>query len=404
LGRTEKFIKNYKFRIYPTKKQSNVFDCWLDLCCNLYNTALQQRRDEYTAHKRNITCFVQINELPGLKNDLIHYKIPHAQVLQEVLRRVDRTFKAFFLRCERGQNPGYPRFKGYNQYDSFTFPQDGWFISAGKLILSKIPGSIKTKLHSSVVGKVKTCTIKRETCNKWYVVFAVEQGIEVPTQHAEQPVGIDLGLEYFASLSTGEQVANPRHLRKAQKRLTKVQHNLSTMRELPRTDSRKKLAKKSVSRTYKKVANQRKDFAFKLAKDLTDRFSVICLEDLKVKNLVKRPKPKEDENQPGVFLPNGASAKAGLNKSISDAGWSLFTDILAHKAVSAGVRIVKVNPAYTSQTCPSCEAIVKKELSERWHQCPCGCELHRDIAAAKVILSRGLATLGNQSLDACSEA
>lgn len=393
-------VRSFKFRIYPTKAQITTFNHWLDLCRHLYNAALEQRRNEWKHHKRNITFNIQSEQLTELKKTLPEYATPYGQVLQNVLRRVDKTFKAFFVRCKRGDTPGYPRFKSASRYNSFTYPQERWSIHNNRLTLGKIPGTIKIKRHREVIGKVKTCTVKREAANKWFVIFAVETELDASKEHEGTAVGIDLGLEYFASLSTGEQVENPRFLKKAKGKLVKTQRKLARLQHEPRNHPGKKAAKKSVGRAYKHVANQRRDFAFKEAGRLTTEFSIICIEDLLVANLVRRPKPKEDESNPGTYLPNGASAKSGLNRSISDVGWSLFTTILEHKAESAGARIVKVNPAYTSQTCPDCNAVKPKELSERWHSCPCGCELPRDVAAAKVILSRGLSTLGIQSVDA----
>lgn len=132
---------------------------------------------------------------------------------------------------------------------------------------------------------------------------------------------------------------------------------------------------------------------------MVKKYSVIAVEDLLIKNMVRKPKPKLD-TETNTYLPNGAAAKGGLNKSINDAGWGTFVTMLGYKAGNAGSKLLKVNPAYTSQICPGCGAVVKKELANRWHSCVCGCEMHRDTAAAFVILRRGLASLGTQSLDA----
>ncbi|MEI7556995.1 RNA-guided endonuclease TnpB family protein, partial [Candidatus Chlorohelix sp.] len=200
-------------------------------------------------------------------------------------------------------------------------------------------------------------------------------------------VGIDVGLEHFANLSTGEQVTNPRFFRKSEKRLAKAQKRLA---KIPKNSPMRRKFRKPVSLAFRKVRNQRLDFAHKLSHKISNTYSLIAVEDLQVKNLSKRAKPKEDESNPGHYLPNGASAKSGLNKSVNDAGWSLFLNLLEYKVANTGSKLIRVDPRYTSQICPECGAIAKKELSVRWHSCPCGCEMHRDTAAALVILARGL--------------
>ena len=139
---------------------------------------------------------------------------------------------------------------------------------------------------------------------------------------------------------------------------------------------------------HRKIANQRKDFQHKVSRKLVNQYQVIVFEDLKTANLTKRPNPKQDE-ETGQYLPNGAAAKTGLNKSILDAGWSTFIEMVSVKAALAGRTVIFVNPSETSQICPKCGTIRKKTLDERWHSCECGCELDRDTASAKVILDLG---------------
>jgi putative transposase len=316
----------------------------------------------------------------------------HSQVLQDVLKRVQKAFDGFFRRLHTKVKAGYPRFAGHNRYDSFTYPQGGWSLRNHKLTLSKI-GTIKLKLHREVIGKVKTCTIKREGSH-WYVCFSVESEI-TPPAHTGEAIGIDVGLENFANFSNGEQVTNPRYFRKAEKHLAKVQKRLA---KEPKTSPKRKKLRKRVSNAFRRVKNQRQNFLHQTSARLVKLFSLIVVEKLQVSNLSKRPKPVQAEN--GAYLPNGASAKSGLNKSIADAGWSIFTNQLAYKVAYTGSRLVKVDPKHTSQICPQCGAVAAKSLYIRWHSCPCGCEMHRDIAAAKVILRRGLTSLSSQSVDA----
>ncbi len=331
---------------------------------------------------KSITYYEQANQLPEIKQIREEYQQLHSQVLQDVLRKVDKAFKAFFARCKRGETPGFPRFKGKNHYDSFTYPQAGFSLTEeNRVCLSKI-GSIKVKLHRPLKGKVKTCTIKREG-DHWFVGFACEVEAE-PLPASHEAVGIDLGLLHFATLSTGETIENPRHYRQAEKKLARLQQAIARKK---RGSHRRHKAVKLVAKAYRKVRNQRQDALHKASRTLVNTYGTIVFEELQPANMSKRPKPKQDEN--GKYLPNGASAKSGLNKSIGDAGWGQFQQYCSYKAANAGRVVLFVNPKYTSQICSGCGQVRKKELSERWHSCECGTELDRDHNAALNILRLG---------------
>ena len=390
----------YKFRLYPTCKQFARLQETLDACRNLYNAALTERRDAYTFHVRQhpnyydeptrkersreiaINYYSQANQLPEIKDLREEYTDIHSQVLQDVLRRVQKAFDAFFRRCKNGEEPGYPRFQGKGRYDSFTYPQSGFSLTHdNRVCLSKL-GSIKVKFHRQIKGTIKTCTIKREG-DAWYVVFACEVEPERLGDNADA-IGIDLGLLHFATLSTGETIENPRHYRKAEKRLERVQQALSRKK---RGSTRRRKAVKQVGKVHRKIANQRKDFLHKASRQLVNAYGTIVFEELQPANMSRRPKPKQDET--GKYLPNGAAAKGGLNKSIVDAGWAMFQQFCTYKAENAGRAVLFVNPKYTSQVCSGCGTVKKKELSERWHSCECGTELDRDHNAALNILRLG---------------
>jgi putative transposase len=374
-------IKTFKYRLYPTRKQCDALQFTLDRNRELYNAALQERREAYRMSRVSISYNMQSAQLPEIKEIRPEYKEIHSQVLQDTLRRVDKAFKSFFRRLKNGEKPGYPRFQGYTRYDSFTYPQAGFSIEDGKLALSKI-GHVKIKLHRPIQGTVKTCTVKREG-DHWYVCFSCEVVTEkLPLSYED--VGIDLGITHFAACSDGTFIDNPRYYRHAEKKLKKLQESLSRKK---RGSNRRKKAVKAVARAHRKVRNQRKDFHHKESRKLVNKYQVIVFEDLAPANLSRAPKPKQDET--GKYLPNGASAKGGLNKSILDAGWNAFTEQVKSKAANAGRVVLFVNPKYTSQTCSGCGQIRKKDLSERWHSCECGTELDRDTNAAINILRLG---------------
>jgi putative transposase len=376
-------LKSYKYRLYPTENQAKMLQWTLDRCRELYNAALEERREAWKMSRVSVTYNMQAAELPEIKELRPEYKEIHSQVLQDTLRRVDKGMKAFFRRVKAGEKPGFPRFQGKGRFDSFTYPQVGFALENGKLQLSKI-GHIKVKQHRPVQGTIKTATIKREG-EHWYVVLVCEGEKIKRTPYTDEAIGIDLGVMKLATLSNGDVIENPKHYRKSQEKLARAQQKLAKKKKW---SNRRRKAAKAVGKVHRKIRNQRNDYLQKHSRWLVDTYETIVFEDIKPANLSKAPKAKQDED--GNFLPNGASAKAGLNKSILDAGWSQFIRLCEYKAANAGtVQVIRVDPKYTSQACSGCGKIVKKTLDERWHSCECGCELDRDHNAAKNILRLG---------------
>ncbi|MFL5690166.1 MAG: RNA-guided endonuclease InsQ/TnpB family protein [Ktedonobacteraceae bacterium] len=382
--------KAYKYRLYPNKQQEEKLQWTLDRVREPYNAALQERRDAYRMCQVSISYNQQAAQLPGIKEVRPEYNDIHSQVLQDVLRRVKKAYDSFFRRVKEGKTPGYPRFQGYGRYDSFTYPQSGFSLTEdNRVCLSKI-GTIKVKMPKGKkanppVGEMKTCTMKREG-QRWFIVFTCEVVQEVVYHPSEEAVGIDLGLVHFATRSDGRTIENPRHLRQSESKLKKSQEALSRKK---RGSKRRRKAAQHVGKIHRHIRNQRTDFHQKEARKLVTKYQTIVFEKLQPANMSKRPKPKQDEAT-GQYLPNGARAKAGLNKSILDAAWGQFQQICKNKAECAGSRILFVSPKYTSQLCSGCGAIVQKELEERWHDCSCGCSLDRDHNAAINILRLGL--------------
>ncbi len=398
--------RTFKYCLYPTSAQAAALDWTLARCCELYNAALQERKEAWNACRRHpnfydpawrtehaqeyaVTYYDQANALPELKRDARpEYATIGSRVLQDVLRRVKKTFGAFFGRIRHGQTPGYPRYQSRTHYDSFTFPDmSGWKLSGHRITITGL-GSVKIKLHRPVEGTIKTTTIKREGAH-WYVCFACEVVAQPRLPATDETVGIDLGLLHFATLSTGETIENPRYLRASEKKLAEKQQALSRKKY---GSHRRRKAARTVGACHRHVRNQRQDFLHKESRTLVNCYETIIFEDLKPMNMSRRPKPKQDA-ETGEFLPNGAAAKGGLNKSIHDAGWATFVAMVRAKAESAGhVSVVFVNPHKTSQRCSGCKREgPHKDLSERTHTCPhCGLVLDRDHNAALNILRLGL--------------
>lgn len=365
--------KTYKYKLQPTTEQERTMEFVLRRCRELYNAGLQERRDAWQKSGVSVTAAGQSAQLPAIKEGRPEYHDVYAQVLQDVLARLDRAFQAFFRRVKAGEAPGYPRFHGANRYNSFTYKQFGIGMGArldsGFLVLSKI-GRVAVRWSRPIEGTPKTVTVSREA-DGWYACFSCE-GVPIqPLPATGQKTGIDLGLESFATLADGSQIANPRHYRMAERVLKRAQRRVSRRKQ---GSHRRRKAVRLLAKAHQKVRRARADFHHKVARSLVRRYDTIYYEDLQTANLLRNHH---------------------LAKSIADARWSGFLSILAFKAVCAGKRAVAVPPAYTSQTCSGCGAIVHKGLSVRWHLCPdCGTSLHRDHNAAKNIERAGQALRG----------
>lgn len=312
------------------------------------------------------------------------------------MRRLDKAFAAFFHRIKVGEKPGYPRFRGAARFDTVEFPKDGdgcrWDSTPHDPVTRvRLQGVGHVKVHQRrpVVGKVKTISVKREG-KRWYVVLAVEQAVPEPLPKTGSAVGIDLGIANFLADSQGNFVPNPRHGRKAAAKLEDAQQALSRCK---RGSKRRRKAVETVARLHRKVRRQRLDHAHKTALALVLAHDVIAHEDLKIRNMSKAPESKPDPDKPGSFLPNGASAKAGLNKSINDAGWGVFLVILNAKAECAGREVMAVDPRNTSRRCPACGHTAKENrlTQEKFHCVACGHRSHADTVGALNVLRAGLA-------------
>jgi putative transposase len=364
-------LKAYKFRLYPTKSQRTKMERTLDLCRWTYNQTLAYRKKAWEEEGKSVSKYETHNLLPAWKEEKPELNVVFSQTLQNVQERVDLALKAFFRRDKAGENPGYPRFRGKGWYDSFTYPQMGFKIRNGKLYFSKI-GDIKIKLHRQIEGKIKRLTIRRTATGKWFACFSVEiEDLPLPPWKDGPVVGIDVGLESFATLSNGEKIPNPRFFREEEKELARVHRKLSKAQK--GTPERKK-ALKVVERVHERIANKRYEFAHQVSHNLVDRFGLVVFEDLNIKGMVHNH---------------------CLAKSISDVAWNMLVTMTSYKAANAGSMVVLVDPRNTSKMCSRCGILVEKSLSDRVHNCPqCGFSMDRDWNAAINILRLGLQSVG----------
>ena len=367
-----KIIRSYKYRLYPTRNQEAIIDTTLDMCRNLYNAGLQERIEAYKKCDISLSCYNQLNELPLLKELNPQYEFIYAQVLQDVLRRLDKAYKNFFRRIKlKKDKAGFPRFKGKDRYDSFTYPQVGFKIVDKKLSLSKI-GYIKLKMNRLIEGQIKTCIIKREL-DRYYAIFIVEKDIDVSKIEHRTSIGIDLGLTHFATLSNGMKIDNPRYLKQYLNQLKKEQRRLSNKKKGSNNRNKQKFI---VAKTHRKIKNQRDDFLHKTSRDIVNKYDMIFMEDLNIQGMVKNRK---------------------LSRSISDVSWGKFNNFISYKAEEAGKVYKQVNTLYpSSKVCHVCGYKNDNlKLSDRSWVCPeCFTEHDRDLNAALNIEQEGLKQIG----------
>jgi putative transposase len=365
----------YQYRLRPSSDQIALMDEWLELLRRQYNYRLGERFNWYEQNRCDINACPLICHLPELKDnpdfysqkrDLVNskklfpeYADIYSQVLQDCVARVKKTFDRWLKGDSNGKKSGKPRFKGVGRYRSFTFPQMKQDCIQSKFI--KLPGIGKVKLihHRPLPDgfKIKTATVTRKV-DGWYVVLSLEDAsVPVLTPDApnlENTIGIDVGLNSFLVDDSGTEVEIPRHYRSSENQLKRLQRSLSGKKK---GSNRRKKAIKRVAKAHLKVSNKRKDFHYKTAKKLLSQGKHIAHEKLNIKGL----------------------AKSRLAKSVNDAGWGQFLQILSIKAERAGLLAIAVNPNGTSQNCSGCGAKVPKELKDRTHACPkCGLTLDRD--------------------------
>jgi len=377
----------YKLRAYPTRPQEGRAVRLLADHCDLYNAALQERREAWRMHNISVVYGDQSAQLKEIRAADPDGQGRHSfTAQQQTLRRLNVVFAAYFRRVRdakgKQRRVGYPRFKPYQRFDQVLFvagngakwePADGgrWAHATFQAV-----GRVKVHQHRPVVGRVKTLQLKREG-RRWYVIVVTETET-VPLPSTGRSVGVDVGIARFLTTSDGEVVANPRILDAAQERIADLQRRKQRAR--PGSGNRRRL-RRSLAKEWRKLRNQRRDFHHKTARKLVNSCDTIALEDLRVAAMTARASGTVEH--PG----RNVAAKAGLNRSILDAGWTQFTSILAAKAESAGRRVVLVHPANTSIDCHICGASCDRPRQDTVI-CPTHGELDADLNGARNVAAR----------------
>ena len=378
----------YKLRAYPTRPQEGRAVRLLADHCDLYNAALQERRDAWRMRKVSVSYTDQSAQLREIRAADPHGQGRHSfTAQQQTLRRLNTVFAAYYQRVRdaekaKQRSVGYPRFKPRQRFDQVLFVAgDGakWEAtdhSRWAHATFQAVGRVKVGQHRAVIGRVKTLQLKREH-RRWYVIVVTDAEVE-PLPPTGRAVGVDVGVARFLTTSDGKVVANPRFLDAAQQRIADLQRR--TQHARPGSANRRRLRRR-LAREWRKVRDRRRDFHHKTARGLVDSCDVLALEALRVDAMTASASGTVD--QPG----RNVRQKAGLNRSILDVGWAQFTSILTAKAESAGRRVVRVNPSYTSVTCHTCGARCGRPRQDTV-VCPTHGKLDADLNGARNIASR----------------
>ncbi len=358
--------RTYRYRIYPTARQRLALEAQLGFACQLYNAALEQRRYAWRGRHHLISLYEQFRELTKVRAARMGPAEMSCSAMRDPLRRLDRAFAAFFRRVKAGAEPGYPRFRSARRYDSLTW-DEAWGLRDGRLAVQGI-GQVKVKWHRPLPAsaEVRTVTVRR-AAGRWYACLSLAVSRTPRAVAAGRPaVGLDLGIQHFATLSSGEQISGPRAYRIGLRQLRLAQRRMCRRQK---GSHRRQKARLLLARKHQRIRNLRHDHAHKLTRRLVSQFGLIAIEDLNIRGL----------------------ARGFLANQVTDQGWAAFLTVLEYKAAEAGTRLIRVPPEGTSQTCSGCGVVVPKLLAERIHRCPdCGLVTDRDTNAARNILRLGL--------------
>jgi putative transposase len=384
-------LKAFKYRIYPTKEQEVLIAKHIGSTRFLYNLALETKQMAYAGSKVNLSGFDIAKQIPDLKLECPWLKEINSQSLQKAIANMDSAFNNFFK--GRADFPKY-KSKGSSR-QSFNVPQSVEVdIETSLLHIPKFKGGIDIRLHRPLKGELKQATISRTPTGKYFASILAETGQAIPEKKpvSEQTaVGLDLGLKTLIVASDGTMFDNPKHMKEAMARLKYLQSRYSRFKG--------KTTKKKLAKAHEEVANKRRDLLHKLSSQLVKNHDSIAIEDLNIQGMMARCKPKQDEN--GKYLPNGQAAKSGLNKSIADAGWGMFVEMLEYKAEWQGKNILRIGRFEpSSKTCSCCGWIYKDlTLEEREWTCKgCGVVHDRDVNAAKNIKAFALEKSTNKTV------
>ena len=358
-------------RMKVTKRQDETLTRLLAQLCELYNMALQQRRNVYRELRFSVNYLNQQTQLTELRGGIEEYGNFPVAIQRDPLRRLDRAFKAFFRRIKSGEKPGFPRFRSRDRYDSFNVPSGSFSFPDGMLKLARI-GTFRTKTKCKIKGDPLEIRVKR--CGqKWQAQVVCDIGPAPAKIAVSTAIGIDMGLTSLATLSDGTEIANPRWMKQEENRLAAVNQDLA--RKVKGSKNRVN-SRERVRRVHQRIAGLRSSYLTSVAKQLVSDYDLIAHEKLNIRGM----------------------AQSRFAKSILDAAWNQLIFKLNSEAEKAGKWVVPVNPRNTTKTCSACGELVPKTLWQRQHNCPhCGLSLGRDHNAALNIKRLGESLASKQN-------
>jgi putative transposase len=363
-------VRVYRYLLRPTRAQTAAMFRLLELLRELYNGALQERRDAWVKQHQRVSAYGQMRQLVGIREDRPEFASIHVHLLQDAITRVDRAFAAFFRRCKTHDGkPGYPRFKGRGRYRTFVFKDaanrnGAALVSGGKRVRLAGIGNVRFRQHRPIEGRIKQVSVTLAGDGHWYVAFICDDVPAHPLPPTGRETGVDLGISCFVALADGTKVCNPRPFETVQKRMARSQRRVSRRKS---GSQRRRKAVALFAKLHHYVAAVRREFHHNVASALVQGYDCIVVEDLQILGL----------------------SRGMLAKQVHDAGWGQFLAILHAKAESAGRENPAVDPTNTSQDCSNCGERVHKDLSVRIHECPyCGYVADRDVNSARNVLQR----------------
>lgn len=355
-------LRAYAFRLYPNRIQTESLEAMLGVFCDLYNAGLEERISAYAKGVYR-SYLDQANQLKEARREVPDLAIYSYSAEQQVLRRLDKAFRAFFRRCKEGKaKAGFPRFRSRRRFDSADFRVgDGLRIKDGRLLMVGIPGAIKVKWHRDLQGIPKAAVVRRQA-GHWSVTVQCDVPATTPAPRPVAPTGVDLGLSAIVALADGTIIEARPFARESERKKRRLQRAVARKERYSR---RRRKAVQNLARHSRKVANRRRDFLHKLSRRLADTYTHIAFEDLNITGL----------------------SRGMLAKSVYNAAWATLVQFTTFKAEEAGGVVVLVDPRGTSQACSGCGTVVPKGLSVRVHRCDCGLEIDRDVNAARNVLA-----------------
>jgi putative transposase len=363
-----------------TKRQREALTLPLVVSQQLYNAGLEERSSAWSKSRTRISYNDQMKSVTALAGDPSLASLP-VNLLRWPLKKLDKAFKGFFDRVKKGQTPGYPRYKSKDRWDTFGYTdRQCWSVDVERNRLNmRTLGWFRLKPHRPIDGEIRSLQIKREG-RKWFALITVR--VDDAVAHAnDNSIGLDMGTTHLATLSTGERIVNIRTNRRLAPKVAEAQRALARAK---RGSNRRKHIKAKLLRLKQLEANCRATYLHQQSASLTSRFATIVIEDLKIRNMTRSAKGTVEE--PGTNV----AQKTGLNRSIGDAAWGRFAELLTYKAARAGGSVIRVDPRNTSNECSRCHAITPSRIGDLFSCRKCGLEMDRDHNAALVIEYRGV--------------